>query len=70
MKRLAQMADAELRQFMIFLGGAVGDMIPEDASFVLVVGDDRGKANYASDLDRSEAVRVLRQLADQIERLN
>jgi hypothetical protein len=70
MKRLAEMTAFELRAFMSGTARAFIDLLPPDGSFVLIVLDEQGLASFVADIDNEAAARVLRQVAEQIERQN
>ena len=73
MRKLLEMTDPEIRQYMNMLAAATESIMPAAdnargrALFVVLVFDDPGMAHYASNCDRGTMVQALRECADRLE---
>lgn len=73
MRRLRDMTEPELRQYMQKLAAATESVMPGGPSaegrslFVLLVFDEPGLAQYVSNCSRENMVQALRECADRLE---
>lgn len=72
-KRISEMADDELRDYMKAIALGVEDCMPPGPSkagkalFFLLITDESGIAQYVGNIEREDTIKVLREAADRIE---
>ena len=69
MRLMKDMTEPELRTYFNQVMNATQSVVPPDVEgFMLVMFTDQGITQYASSVEREDAVEALRELADRLER--
>jgi hypothetical protein len=66
-RKLCDMTEPELKQYMQLLGEATSAVVPAGTLFVLLVFDEPGLVQYVSSADRSDIIKAMRECADRLE---
>lgn len=62
--------DEGIREVLSKIGRSIGDALPDGWGFALLVFEygERGRCDYISSAQRADVAKVLRQMADQLDR--